>query len=115
MGTALYYTKSGQAGLWRLGVHDGIETQVLTTLQPYDWGGWALGEDVLYFVERTPRMETPLKRLNLVTGDTTEVARFDGYLMWHQNNLALAPDGQTLLYTNIDQSESDIVLLDGLP
>jgi len=113
-GATLYYTKSGQSGLWRRTLTDTTETPILTTLEPYDWGSWAITESNLYFVERSPRMEAILHRLNLASSDTTEVARFDGRFMWHQNNLSVAPDGQTLLYTQVDQSESDIVLLDGL-
>lgn len=112
-GTVLYYTKSGLSGLWRRSLTDTTEAQVITTLQPYDWGSWAIAEASLYYVERTLRAEAILKRLDVAQGDTSEVTRFDPRLMWHQNNFSVSPDGDVLLYTQVDQSESDIVLLDG--
>jgi len=52
-GKYLYYAKGrGKSGLWRRNLLDGKEEPILEALEK--WGWWALGPDVVYFLEAAP-------------------------------------------------------------
>lgn len=109
-GRYLYYAKKGEAGLWRYGlVAAEDETLVLGALEPLDWGNWALTDRGIYFIRREAVGPT-IRFYSFDTGWSSPVATLDA--VPEQPSLAVSPDGRTLLYTNVDRDESDILLVE---
>ena len=109
----LYYFKhhSSREGIWRLPLAGGEEEPVFD--YPAGWGYWALREDGICFVNRkaTPRPAIEFfnfanRRVNRLTTIASEpkVERPPGF--------TVSPDGQWVLYTHLDQFDTEVMLLD---
>jgi Tol biopolymer transport system component/serine/threonine protein kinase len=106
-GRFVYYALSrSQAGLYRMPVVGGAEEAVLADLKAGMWGYWAPGADGVYFAEASA-----LYRLD-AGGRRLKVAAVEKALVPGDSALSLSPDGRWLLYTQLDQSGSDIMLAD---
>jgi hypothetical protein len=96
-------------------VAGGEETPVLRGLRAGYWAYWTVIEDGIYYLEReeTPPRGTPkyeLWFLNLKTGKQSFVAPIDKRP--YSSGLALSPDRRWFLYTQIDTSDTDIMLVE---
>jgi eukaryotic-like serine/threonine-protein kinase len=115
-GKYLYFSKGlNLPGLWRMTVAGGEETPVLKALRAGYWAYWAVVEDGVYYLEReeTPPRGTPkyeLWFLNLKTGKQSFVAPIEKRP--YSSGLALSPDRRWFLYTQIDTSDTDIMLVE---
>jgi Tol biopolymer transport system component/predicted Ser/Thr protein kinase len=115
-GKYLYFTKGlNLPGLWRIPVAGGKESQVLKTLRAGYWAYWAVVDDGIYYLEReesspggTPKYE--LRFLNLTTGKQSIVTPLEKRP--YSSGLALSPDRRWFLYTQIDTSDTDIMLVE---
>jgi Tol biopolymer transport system component/serine/threonine protein kinase len=113
-GKYVYYAKGrADAGLYRVPVEGGEETLVLAALKPGFWGYWAPSADGIYFAD-TPVGGASMSIHFFRFGDrrTAQIATSDKPPMIGDSAMALSPDGRTLLYTQVDQSGSDIMLAD---
>lgn len=106
----LYYTKHGQPGLWRISGDGSSEQLVLSTLQSGDWGNWTLTQEGIYFVERTTTPRLALYRFS--TQRIEHVVALSQAPMPNQLGLTVSPDGHWLLYTQLDQTESDLMVVE---
>ena len=108
-GRFLYYVKHSTPGIWRQPLGGGDETLVTDQLEPYDWGNWDVTTRGLYFVRRAaPR---PLLTFyNPDTGRSLRVAYLDD--LPRHPGLAVAPDASWFLYSRVDRSESDIMVVE---
>ena len=115
-GKYLYFAKGlNQPGLWRIPVSGGEETPVLKTLRAGYWAYWVVVEDGIYYLDReepspgaTPKYS--LGFLNLNTGKQSFVEPLDRRP--YSSGLALSPDRRWVLYTQIDKSDTDIMLIE---
>jgi Tol biopolymer transport system component/serine/threonine protein kinase len=116
-GKYVYYAKGrAEGGIYRVPVEGGEETLVFDALKPGFWGYWALGRDGIYFAdapERSPGMSIHFFRFR--DRRLTKIATSDKPPMIGDSAMALSPDGRMLLYTQVDQSGSDIMLADMAP
>jgi Tol biopolymer transport system component/DNA-binding winged helix-turn-helix (wHTH) protein len=112
----LYYAKGrGKPGLCRLKLShqsDSQEEPVLESLQ--DWGWWALGPAVIYFLElpRSLPRRVHLKALDLPEGGTRELAMLPYQVLVATPAIAASPDGRHLVYTQIDSMEDNLMLVE---
>jgi Tol biopolymer transport system component/DNA-binding winged helix-turn-helix (wHTH) protein len=105
-GTALYFTKTeNDATLWRSGLDGSGETAVV---QRVAHRGFAVSGDSIYYLRVEPTGET-IRRFRLATREDTRVA---GLAKTGYYGLALSPDGRYLLYSQIDQQGSDLMLVE---
>ena len=108
-GKLLYYSKFSESGLWMLPLQGGTESQVLPSL--YNTDSFAITKAGIYFARRTTDNEASVGFMSLSPRLIQELARikspFDG-------SLAVSPDGSSLLYVQVDQSGSDLILVDNL-
>lgn len=113
-GNYVYYAKGRSVqGLWRIGTDGTGEERVTDRLRPGHWGYWALSSRGIYFAEReSAEGGYALYLLPAGRKDPTRIAFFDKPLIPGDSGFSLSPDEQTLLYTQIDQSGSDILLVD---
>jgi Tol biopolymer transport system component len=104
----VYYSKSG--GLWRIPVEGGDESRVLESLS--DWSRFALTEEGIYFVPR-PSLKTPreftIEFFSFSNEKIHTVARLEKPPFL---GLTVSPNGRELLYSQHDQSGTDLVLVE---
>ncbi len=112
VGETLFYTRPDQRGLWRQSLTEASEaTDMLPNLSPSDWGSWVVQNDTIYFLERTPNGAF-ISAHDLTTGATTRLATPTQWIPQNKANLTISPDGRTLIYSQSDQRESDIMLIE---
>jgi Tol biopolymer transport system component len=110
----VYYALSrSQPGLYRVPVDGGREEPVLDRLKPGYWGYWSLGHGGIYFLDAPRDTEPPsLNFYGFSGGLVRRLAAIDRDVPLGDSGMALSPDGRNILYTQIDQSGSDIMLAD---
>jgi eukaryotic-like serine/threonine-protein kinase len=107
-GQFLYFTKNNyDSTLWRIPVTGGQESMAFNSDRRIYGRGWALANQGLYFASS----ETVIEFFNLATGKTALVATTEKRLARVVPSLAVSPDGKRLLYTQIDQQGSDLMMV----
>jgi Tol biopolymer transport system component len=109
----LYFAKGrSTAGLWRKKLPDGLEEPVLPELKPGFWGYWAVVEDGIYFADGASRGPGGIFFFSFAGRKTRQVFKVEKPLAVTDSAFAVSPDRQHILYTQIDQSGSDLFILD---
>jgi dipeptidyl aminopeptidase/acylaminoacyl peptidase len=126
-GKYLYFAKGlGKPGLWRLELSNGAnssEQPVLKSLK--HWGWWVPGEAGIYFfdaqpfgssgiyfdVQPPPQAKVTLNYLNLRAGKRTELLTLERPVSTCTRVLALSPNGRSLVYEELEQEGSDIMMI----
>jgi Tol biopolymer transport system component/predicted Ser/Thr protein kinase len=107
-GRFLYYTKFGVAGIWRVPVDGGEETQVLDRgLQSY----WTLTSQGIYVRTWKPPLAPVIELYSFATGRlarVAELAKGKDYSL----GLSVSPDDKWILYTQLDRVDSDLMLVE---
>jgi Tol biopolymer transport system component/DNA-binding winged helix-turn-helix (wHTH) protein len=109
-GRYLYYVKKNRPGIWRKPVGGEGESWLLNVMEPSDWGNWAVTAHGIYFVRRdaaTPQ----LGYYSFASGRIFRVTALPD--IPRHPSLTVAPGGEWFLYTRVDRSESDILLVEG--
>jgi Tol biopolymer transport system component/DNA-binding winged helix-turn-helix (wHTH) protein len=112
-GQFLYYVKAFNApGIWRRPVAGGEETFVLDHHGAGLWRYWVVVEQGIYFAT-AERPEQPLIELfSFITGQVTTVVVLEKGLDRGMSGLAVSPDGHRLIWSQVDQDSSDIMLME---
>ncbi len=108
-GTRLFYTRLDAPGIWETAPNGGLSTRVVERLDPADWGNWVVGAEAIHFVARGP---TRLERWDLDTGEVTTALPLPSPVPYMARGLALSPDGRSLLISQIDQSDDEIMTVE---
>jgi Tol biopolymer transport system component/DNA-binding winged helix-turn-helix (wHTH) protein len=114
-GQFVYYAKGEKLpGIWRVPASGGEEKQVLQLPQAGFWAYWALEDDGLIYLD-ADRPEHPwVCFFAFATGRTTRVFQLANAVVALAPGLAISPDRRTIVYPQIDASDSDIVLAERL-
>jgi Tol biopolymer transport system component len=107
-GKFLYYQRGAslQCSVWRMPVVGGQETKVLDSVHRY--AGYAISQQGIYFFTQTEEDgRNGIRFYEFVTGTTRKVLTVERQV---SNHIAISPDGQTILYTQLDQAGSDLML-----
>ena len=116
-GNFLYYTKTddGGDGLWRMPVTGGAETRIIHDVVATRaffvtadsiYFIKAMASDSPYFVSRT--VSDTIEVYSLRTGQTRTLARIDNPWLY----LSVAPDGGSLLYSQNQQGDNELRLVE---
>ena len=113
-GEFLYYSEragqresNGLGGLRRLRLTDGRDEQILPSVT---YMNVALARDGIYFIPRAdPGEHHSVDFFSFKTKQVTPIIRLTGAV---SEVLALSPDGRSLLYTQIDSTISDLMLVE---
>ena len=112
-GRYLYYARGRNlAGLYRMPLQGGNETLVMDRLRPFYWGYWAPGRQGIYFAETRENGRPGIYFYDLAAKRASLLADVGNPFIPADSAFALSPDERTILYTQIDQSGSDIMLAD---
>jgi hypothetical protein len=106
-GNIYYHSVSVIAPLWRLPVSRGGGEPV-KVLDGIDWYNYCLVEKGIYYIDRLGG-ESRLRYLNVATGKSTTVARNLGEV---SPGLTASSDGRTILFTRLDSSADDLMLVE---
>jgi Tol biopolymer transport system component len=108
-GRYVYYARADAPGIWRVSVDGGEEAQVAPQPRVGYWGYWTVGKRGLYYLN------------SKATPNTVDVASTDGKVL-HVRKLAgtpppfagitVAPDGKSLLYTDLTEVGSHLTLVE---
>ncbi len=104
-GKTLYYAKSCDVpGLWKVPVQGGEETRVLEQLAPDECTSWGVTAEGIYFYNETTKA---IEFFSFATHRTTQMAKPEKEPRCF---LSLSPDGRWILYSQVDQHTSRIML-----
>jgi serine/threonine protein kinase len=92
--------------LWKMPVEGGEETKVLDSVGAHNW---ALVDQGLWFINWTNPGDAALQFLEFATGKVTKVAPISRP---PAAGLAVSPDRRTILYTQLDQRGSELMLVE---
>jgi Tol biopolymer transport system component len=112
-GRFLYYSirggegeRDGLGGLRRVPVSGGDETDVLPSVTFYNF---ALRHDGIYFIPRAdPDGRSAIHFYSFASGKSRQVVAVGET----SQGISVSPDGQTLLYCQIDERRSDLMLVE---
>jgi Tol biopolymer transport system component len=109
-GKFLYYSKetTGGPALWRMPVGGGEENEVVAGIS--DWSTFAPLDHGVYFIPRRGHTApASIQFLSFADGGITTIAAIAKPVFV---GLTVSPDGKSLLYTQIDQEGSDLMLVE---
>ena len=108
-GKTLFYVKrSGGDGLWKMAVEGGTEIQIVPAVYRVNY---AVTEKGIYFTPPNGREGTSSVRFySFATGATTEIVKVSKSL---DLGLGVSPDEKRLIYSQIDQTGSNLMLVEG--
>jgi Tol biopolymer transport system component len=109
-GKTIYYKRGlleDSLALWKTPVSGGEESQVLPSVA---WRAFTLVNDGIYFIpEPSADGKYSIHFLSFATGKVKTVAPIPGPPRW---GLTVSRDGRYLLYTQIDEDSSDLMLVE---
>ena len=111
----VYYNKSQtQPGLWRVPAGGGEESPVIEDLRAAFWGYWEIVDDGIYYLDRqevgTVGVKYYLTFLSLPSRRTNQLLQFPKRPF--NSGLDISPDRRWLLFTQVDSSDTDIMLVE---
>ena len=105
-GKFLYYTKPGGDGLWRVPVDGGEEVLMNKTI--LSASNIAVGRQGVYYLINEKASHS-IWFVDFATGQTKRIRAVEKLASW---GISLSPDERWLLYTQQDQSGSDLMLVE---
>src|SRR5215469_3256049 len=110
-GRFLYYAKGlAVPGLWRIPTSGGEEIELISALKPGYWGYWAVVEDGIYYLDMAPK--PGINYFDITTRQSKRVFDLENHPVWGVPGLAISPDKKTILYTQLDSLNSEIILVE---
>jgi hypothetical protein len=105
-GRYLYYYKGTAPQVWRVPAEGGQETPVLESVT---FMNFAVTDQGIYFIPEPDAQGRSIRFLSFAAGASRPIAAIgrSGH-----RGLAVSPDGQSILYTQIDQEGSDLMLVE---
>lgn len=105
-GRFLYYSKFEEAGIWKMPLSGGEETQVLDQPGGWDSYSWALVPNGIYFLN-SEAPHNNIEFLRFATVKKSLIASVDSSGF----GLAVSPDGRFILFVKNELAESSIMLV----
>jgi Tol biopolymer transport system component/DNA-binding winged helix-turn-helix (wHTH) protein len=106
-GRFIYYSKFEVPGLWKMPMEGGAETMILDEPDGSDWFNWEMTAQGIYFLDSSTEPAT-IKFYEFATAK-----QFAIFTPTKQtgSGLAIAPDGTSLLYVQVELAESSVMLV----
>jgi Tol biopolymer transport system component len=110
-GKFLYYAKGLTVPeLWRIPTDGGEESEIISSLEPGYWGYWAVVENGIYYLDT--KAKPGIDFFDFSTHRTTRVFDLENRPALGAPGLAVSPDRKSILYTQLDALNSDIMLVE---
>ena len=112
-GKYFYYAKGRDVpGIWRIPVEGGVETPVVDHHGAGFWRSWAVTAEGIYFVTAEMPARPIIEFFSFGAGDVRQVAILERPVHPRVWGFSVSPDRRWILYTQTDESSSDIMLLE---
>jgi serine/threonine protein kinase/Tol biopolymer transport system component len=108
-GKWLYYSKFSEQGIWRMPNQGGAGMLVL---RRNSWRFWDLTEQGICFIDLDATPHATINVYNFDTLRATRIGTVEKQLFHHAGALSVSPDGQWVLYPQVDHVESHIMLVE---
>jgi Tol biopolymer transport system component len=109
-GKTLYYAKGMTvSGIWEVPVVGGEETPVLEQLGAGHWGYWDLAADGIYFYDAGTKA---IEMFAFATHKVTQIAKPEKDPVAFNPGFAVSPDGRWILFSQVDQVDQHIMLVE---
>jgi Tol biopolymer transport system component len=113
-GHVIYYTKVPEIGpgLWSVSATGGEEQRLLDSVR---FGYWAVVRDGIYFIDFDVPGETrrPVKFFDFHSHQVNQVGTVESTVSWtNPPGFAISPDSRWLLYTSLESTDADLMLVD---
>jgi len=110
----VYYTKVPEIGpgLWRVSVDGGGERRVLESVR---FGYWSVAPTGIYFIDFDVPSDTrrPVKFFDFQSRSVGQIGAVENTVSWTNTpGFAVSPDNHWLLYTSLETSDADLMLID---
>lgn len=112
-GSRLYYAKFDAPGIWSLPVNGGEERPVHDLPPTGYWGYWGIGRQGLYLVNPETKPRPAIELFNLATRRVTRIAEMERQPIQWTSGLSVSRDERSILYSQMEQNGSDIMLVEG--
>jgi Tol biopolymer transport system component len=110
-GRFLYYAKGLTVpGLWRIPTNGGEEVEIISSLEAGYWGYWAVVENGIYYLDTTAK--PGINFFEIATHRITRVFDLENRPAMQAPGLAVSPDRSTILYSQLDALNNDIILVE---
>jgi len=97
--------------IFRLPLSSGEEQQVDKRLSGLSWGDWELTAKGIYFAKPDTTQKGHICFYSFSSRQVTQIAATEKALYPYSGALAASPDGRSLLYAQMDRTDSDIMLI----
>jgi len=114
-GQSLYVTRDTEPGIWRLPIGGGDEIRILTEPSPGHWGDWALSARGIYYVSESsphPASHPSIEFFDFASKRVSRVAELAGLPPAFDPGFAVSPDGKRVIFSQVDTSAVDIMLVE---
>ena len=110
-GKFLYYAKGLTVpGLWRIPTQGGEEIEIITSLEAGYWGYWAVVEKGIYYLDL--KKPPGINFFDIASHRVSRVFDLDNRPARRAPGLAVSPDKKTILYTQLDALNNDVILVE---
>jgi len=107
----IYYANAVDRNIWRLDLADGHESPLSPEIHVEHWSGWALANNGIFFLDEESSQHSVVKFFDFSAGSIKTVVRLERPAPW-RSWISVSADGKFILYTQRDQEEGNIMLLE---
>ena len=111
-GRWLFYSKFNERGLWRRPVDGASERLVVRDLSC--WGYWELSDHGIYFLKGPGGLGSTIHFHDFATGESSEFLTLGRAPACGEPGMAVSPNGETLLLTQLELGGRDLVIAEGV-
>jgi hypothetical protein len=112
-GKMFYYSKGRAApGIWQVPPGGGEETLLFEDHKAGYWRFWTVVDKGIYFATANVLSHPVIEFFSFESRKVTPVATLDKPISRSDSGLAISPDRRWLLFSQMDQSGSDIMLVE---
>jgi len=112
-GSVVYYAKGRDLpGIWSVPANGGEERLVTGLLNAGYWGNWAVARTGLFLIRPLPPDAAEVDMYAFSSGRTSRVAVLEKDPPFSDSGFAVSSDGRKILYTQVENSSSEIILVE---
>lgn len=107
-GRQLFYTKPAQPGIWAMTYGEGSERILMRGPGPDYWSNWTVARDGIYFMAPQADAHPEIRFVNFKTKQVSTLAKLENQSYF---GLTISPDEHSIVYSQWDRNEHDILII----